>query len=55
MRPNVYYMKTRGNEPTFSKNERKCAATAIIPAGSGMKPKVRAAELRGRARDFFSK
>ena len=26
MRANVYY-ETRGNEPTFSKNERKCAAT----------------------------
>ena len=23
----MYTMKTRGNEPTFSKNERKCAAT----------------------------
>ena len=25
----MYTMKTRGNEPTFSKNERKCAATVI--------------------------
>ena len=25
----MYTMKTRGNEPTFSKNERKCAATDI--------------------------
>ena len=24
----MYTMKTRGYEPTFSKNERKCAATA---------------------------
>ena len=24
----MYTMKTRGNESTFSKNERKCAATA---------------------------
>ena len=25
----MYTMKTRGNEPTFSKNERKCAATDV--------------------------
>ena len=25
--PQMYTMKTRGNEPTFSKNERQCAAT----------------------------
>ena len=27
MRAQMYTMKTRGNEPTFSENERKCAAT----------------------------
>ena len=27
----MYTMKMRGNEPTFSKNERKCAATPQIP------------------------
>ena len=26
----MYTMKTRGNEPTFSKNERKCSATFKI-------------------------
>ena len=26
----MYTMKTRGNEPTFSKNERKCAATVAF-------------------------
>ena len=26
----MYTMKTRGNEPTFSKNERKCAATVSL-------------------------
>ena len=25
----MYTMKTRGNEPTFLENERKCAATVI--------------------------
>ena len=25
----MYTMITRGNEPTFSKNERKCAATNV--------------------------
>ena len=36
----MYTMKTRGNEPTFSKNERKCAATAVQPGcvGTGRKP-----------------
>ena len=26
----MYTMKTRGNEPTFSINERKCAATMYV-------------------------
>ena len=26
----MYTMKTRSNEPTFSKNERKCAATILM-------------------------
>ena len=26
----MYTMKTPGNEPTFSKNERKCAATDLL-------------------------
>ena len=27
MRAQMYTMNSRANEPTFSKNERKCAAT----------------------------
>ena len=34
----LYTMKTRGNESTFSKNERKCAATVSHVVSAGLEP-----------------